>query len=80
MARKHVPLKAAPGSSAAEDFVNGAPDMRGKAEKPAEKEFRLNVIIGPDRSRALKILAASRGQTVKEIVIEMLDRELAAHG
>ncbi len=53
---------------------NGAPDAP-KGDKPAEKEFRLNAIIGADRSRGLKILAAQRGQTVKELTL-LIDREL----
>ena len=81
MARKKADLetmRAASRPSAAEEFVNAAHDApKSNGDKSNEKEFRLNVIIGADRSRALKILAAQRGQTVKELTLALIDQELA---
>ena len=81
MARKRADLETMKAASRAENFVNAAHDApKAKGNKTADKEFRLNVIIGAERSRALKILAAQRGQTVKELTLALIDKELAANG
>lgn len=73
MARKtQVSMKAAAGS-AEQAFVESAP----KATQATKgKETRLNVVISPDQLRGLKIMAAEKDTTIKDIVSGLIDKAL----
>jgi len=43
------------------------------APSPNTREGQVNIIVGVDRHRQLKILAATRGVTMRDLVIEALN-------
>ncbi|NRP23298.1 hypothetical protein LPJGGPFB_06568 [Ensifer adhaerens] len=79
MAKKKISMAAAAG--AADTFVSGAPDMTagkpGRPRKPEGDYVRLNVELEADTMAAFKILAIKRGKTIKELVSDMIEREIA---
>lgn len=83
MAKKKISLAAAAGSaSAADAFVSGAPDMqKPKRGRPrvdvGEETTRLNVEIGASQMIGLKRKALDEGMTLKELLADMIERELA---
>lgn len=47
-----------------------------QAEQPKEKPVRLNADIPEQLHRRIKVEAASRGITVKELLLELIERHL----
>lgn len=77
MAKKKIPLAAAAGSaSAADAFVSGAPDMQTAKRIRSNDIARLNVDIPLAQMTALKRKALDEGKTLKELIADMIDREL----
>lgn len=81
MAKRKISIAAAAGK-AADDFVNGAPDMSstGKAGRPRKPEgdyVRMNVELRAETMAAFKILAIKRGKTIKDLVSDMIEQEIA---
>ncbi len=80
MAKKKVSMAAAAGPSAADSFVNGAPDMGSKPGRPRKPEgdyVRMNVELRAETMAEFKILAIKRGKTIKELVSDMIEQEIA---
>lgn len=72
MAKKKISLSAAAGS-AEDDFVSGAPDA--KAEKV--KMTRINFDVPEDTHRKLKMLALQRSTSIKQLLIDYIEEEIA---
>lgn len=72
MAKKKIPLAAAAGS-AADDFVNGAPD----AKPVKEKVTRINFDVDSKTHTRLKMLAVERGTSIKDLLIDLIEQELS---
>lgn len=81
MAKKKVSMAAAAGPSAADSFVNGAPDMTagkpGRPRKPEGDYVRMNVELEAETMAQFKILAIKRGKTIKELVSSLIEKEIA---
>lgn len=74
MAKKKIDFAATVGGvSAEDDFVNGAPD----AAKPKEKVTRVNFDIPTDMHMKFKVLAAQRGTSIKQLLIDYIEKELS---
>jgi len=81
MAKRKISIAAAAGK-AADDFVNGAPDMSttgkpGRPRKPEGDYVRMNVELQAETMAQFKILAIKRGKTIKELVSDMIEKEIA---
>lgn len=79
MAKRKISIAAAAGK-AADDFVNGAPDMTGKPGRPRKPEgdyVRMNVELEAETMAQFKILAIRRGKTIKELVSSLIEKEIA---
>eukprot|EP01031_Cornospumella_fuschlensis_P017973 gene17973-21993_t len=79
MAKKKISMSAAAG--AADAFVSGAPDMAagkpGRPRKPEGNYVRMNVELEAETMAQFKILAIRRGKTIKELVSDMIEKEIA---
>lgn len=80
MAKKKISMASAAG--AADAFVSGAPDMAAKAgpgrpRKPEGDYVRLNVEIRADLAAEFKILAVRRGTTIKDLITDLMEKEVS---
>lgn len=72
MAKKKIALAAAAGS-AEDDFVGGAPD----AKPLKEKLTRINFDVPNGTHMKFKMLALQRGTTIKQLLIDFIESEIA---
>ena len=66
------------GSSVAEEFINGAPDVK----KPTQSDELVRVAfqIPPKVRSQLKMIANVRGITFRELIMSYIDQEIAKPG
>jgi hypothetical protein len=82
MAKRKNMMAAAAGSPA-DDFVNGAPDMKekrgglGRPKTVVGETTKLTLDIEVERAAAFKVLAAKRRTTMRAMIEAFMDQEIA---
>lgn len=83
---KRKNMMAAAAGKAADDFVNGAPDMQekrkafGRPKTTVGETTKLTLEIEVERAAAFKVLAAKRRTTMRAMIEAFMDQEIAKDG